>query len=82
MGCSQNTQAIQADFEILVDGKETSHQPDTQGFNKKHVLKTALDDSIHHRIEFKRSIFQVSNREDCIQDGKGKYDKSQGDGTQ
>ena len=81
MGCSQNTHAMEADFEILVDGKETSHQPDTQGFNKKHVLKTTLDYSIHHRIEFKRSIFQVSNREDSIKDGKGKYDKSQGNGA-
>lgn len=82
MGCSQNMHAIEADFEVLVDGEETSDRPDAQGLNNKHVLKTGLNDSIHHRIEFKGSVFQVNDREDRIQDGKGEYDKSQDDGAE
>jgi hypothetical protein len=42
--------AIEADFEVLVNGKETTHQPDTQGFDDNEGLKTALNDSPHQRV--------------------------------
>jgi hypothetical protein len=34
---------IEADFEVLVDGKETTYQPNTQGFNDKERFKTTMD---------------------------------------
>jgi hypothetical protein len=42
--------AIEADFEVLVNGKETTYQPDTQGFNDKHRLKTTLNYLIHQWV--------------------------------
>jgi hypothetical protein len=42
--------AIEADFEVLVNGKETTHQPDTQGFNDNEGLKTTLKDLPHEWV--------------------------------
>jgi hypothetical protein len=36
--------AIETDFEVLVNGKETAHEPDTQGFDDHKGLNAAPND--------------------------------------
>ncbi len=39
--------SIEADFEVLVNGKEKTHQPDTQGFDDHERLRAALNELAH-----------------------------------
>jgi hypothetical protein len=47
---SYNVHAIEADFEVLVNGKETAHEPDAQGFDDNERLKTTLNDLPHEWV--------------------------------
>jgi hypothetical protein len=47
---SYNVHAIEADFEVLVNGKETAHEPDAQGFDDNEGSRICLNHMSHEWV--------------------------------